>query len=152
MKKILILLLLLGLTAKAYAGYEDRKNFYSLYDPTSAVFVYSNLGVTSSGDAVAVNTATRKSIQITGVTVGEYIEIRVEGRSKDQINQSPTTLRTNWAILDTVEFGNASADSAINQIVDVTEHVDFLRIGIRQLGTNGDSQIDIKGIFTNLER
>lgn len=156
MKKFLLvgLLLLIG-TRLAFAGQiEDRHEFYSLYDPASVNYVYNDSGVASTGDQVAVNTYTTKTIQVTGVIVNEYVWVRVEGRSKDQMetqNGSNTGL-ANWVALDTVQFGSASADTSINNIIDVTEHVDFLRVGIRYSGTAGNSSIDVRGIFTNLNR
>lgn len=152
MKRILLVLLLMTiplLTAEAAEIF--RHNFYERYDPTSADFVYDDAGTTSTGDQVAVNTYLQKSIQITGITVGEDIKIQIEGRSKDQINVRSGRV-ANWAILDTVVFGASSADNAINQVVEVTEYVDFLRVGIKTDGASGTSSIDIEGIFTNLER
>lgn len=147
MRTLLFVLSFLFLTDLSFAGQIiERFAFYDRYDPASTSFVYSQAGATATGDQVAVNTYTRKSIQISGITVGEYIQIRIEGRSKDQVNTP------NWAILDVVEFGQASADTSINQVVDVTEYVDFIRVGIRQLGANAVSNIDVQGLFTNLER
>ena len=154
-KMFLVALLLLGITRLAIAGQTvENHTFYDKYDPASQSFVYNQDAATSTGDQVAVNTYTQKSIQITGITVGEDIQISIQGRSKDQLNYR-SNLNSgvgNWAILDTVNFGSASADSAINTIVDVTEFVDFLRVGIKTNGATGTSSIDIKGIFTNLER
>lgn len=147
MRIIGIFLGLLLLANICFAGQIiERHDFYSLYDPTSSAFVYDDAGDTATGDQVAVNTYTKSSIQITGVLVGEYIEVRVEGRLKDQTN-APT-----WAVLDNIGFGASSSDTSINQVIEVTEYVDFLRVGMRQIGTNGTSRIDIRGIFTNLER
>jgi hypothetical protein len=138
----------------AQAGSIERHNFFTRYDPTSISFVYtddiSDTGIT--GDQQAVNTYTQKSIQITGVLVGEDIEIRIEGRSANQKNTAEATEVDNFAILDIINFGRLSGDDAINKVVDVTEYVDFLRVGIRNWGANGTSAIDIEGIFTNLNR
>jgi len=153
MKRIGIIgLILLSMAGYAFAGQEiERHNFYDRYDPTSAVFVYDKTGSTSTGDQVAVNTYTQKSIQIVGVSVAEDIQIRIEGRSKDQVN-ARSGAAANWAVLDTINFSSASSDSSINQVVDVTEYVDFLRVGIRTNGATGTSKIDVEGIFTNIER
>jgi hypothetical protein len=154
-KLILLVLLLLCIPHLAIAGTtEEYHTFFTEYDPVSNSFVYNQAASTSTGDFVAVNTYTRKSIQITGVAVGEDIRISIEGRSKDQLNPRSylNSGVANWAILDTVDFGSASADNAINTIVDVTEFVDFIRIGIKTYGATGTSAIDIKGLFTNLER
>ena len=132
--------------ANVYAGQTiERHNFYDNYDPSSTL-VYDDSGATATGDQIAVNTYTQKSIQISGISVNEYTVVRIEGRSKDQINTP------NWAVLNTVEFGAASTDINKNKVVDVTEYVDFLRVGIQSYGTNGTSAIDIEGLFTNLER
>ena len=133
----------------------ERKTFFADYDPISTSFVYDDDGTASTGDVVAVNTYTQKSIQITGMVVGENIQIRIEGRSKDQINarSQANSGVANWAVLDTVNFGAASADSAINQVVEVTEYVDFLRVGVCQADiVGGVSSIDVEGIFTNIQR
>lgn len=152
MKKIIFVLLLCLFIGKVEAGQIiERHDFYDDYDPASYSFVYDDAGATTTGDQVAVNTYLQKSIQITGITVGEDIEIQIQGRSKDQLNTRSTT-PANWAVLDTVNFGAASADEVINQIVDVTEFVDFLRVGIKTDGATGTSRIDIEGIFTNLQR
>jgi len=148
MKRLLFVILTLIISYliphTAYAGQiEERHNFYALYDPTSVTFVYDGTGDTATGDEVAVNTYTRKTIQIAGNTVNEDTQIQIEGRSKEN---------SDYAILDTVNFGSASADSAKHQVVDVTEHIDFLRIGIRNWGVTGTSAVTIDGIFTNLER
>lgn len=147
MKKILGIISVLFFAGNLYAGQViERHNFYNRYDPASGSFVYDNTGATATGDQVAVNTYSRKSIQISGITVGEDIQIRIEGRSKDQVNTP------NWAILDVVNFGSASADTSKNIVVDVTEYVDFLRVGIKTNGASGASNIDVEGLFTNLER
>ena len=155
MKKFLLVLLLMTIPLLTAEGAEIfRHNFYDRYDPISQSFVFDDSGASATGDQVAVNTYLQKSIQITGQIVGEDIRISIEGRSKDQINARSflNSGVANWAILDTVDFGSASADSAINQIVNVTEYVDFMRVGIKTHGATGTSSIDIEGIFTNLER
>jgi hypothetical protein len=134
-------------------GEEERHTFFNRYNPSSSSFVYYDVKADAgldeqdaTGDQMVVNTYKQKTIQISGIMVNDYIIVRVEGRVKDQTNTP------NWAVLDTVEFGSASADSSINQIIDVSEYVDILRVGIRKSGTNGTSYIDVRGIFTTLER
>ena len=147
MKRILFIgIILLAIIDFAFAGQTiERQDFYDRYDPTSTM-VYNQTNSSATGDQATVNTYNLKTIQISPLAVNEYIYIVIEGRLADQINTP------NWAILDIVEFGSASADSAKQKVIDVTEYVDFLRVGIRNFGTNGTSKIDIKGIFTNLER
>lgn len=156
MKIVNVLVVLLLMAIPTVEGAEIfRHNFFARYDPTATTFVYTDdSGDTSAtGDQVAVNTYLQKSIQITGVTVGESIQVRIEGRSKNQTNVAAASGVDNFAILDIIQFGSASADSSINQVVDVTEYVDFLRVGIRQDDVaGGTSRIDVEGIFTNLER
>ena len=150
MKRVIfVLLLLLYLwIGTAEAQIIERHNFYSVYDPLSSSFVYTDdaTDTSATGDEVAVNTYLQKTIQVSAIEVGEYIEVRVEGRSLNQTNTP------NWAILDTAGFGTTSADTSLNFVIDVTEYVDFLRVGIRQVGTNATSRIDIEGIFTNIGR
>ena len=146
MKRVMLAVLFLLVSCNLYAGQIiERYNFYNRYDPTSTT-VYNPTDSSATGDQVAVNTYSRKSIQISPIQVNEYVYITIEGRSLSQVNTP------NWAILDVVEFGSASTDVAKQKVVDVTEYVDFLRVGIRNFGTNGTSLIDIEGLFTNLER
>ena len=81
MKKILLLILFLFCVSNLYAGQIiERKRFYSNFNPASATdTVYSDAGDKASGDTIAVNTYSRKSIQVAARTVGEYIKINVEG-------------------------------------------------------------------------
>jgi len=137
-----------------FAGSEEvRHNFYNRYNPFEAKMVYSKAtpddvynNIYATGDQVAVNGFKQKTIQINGNSVKEYVYITVEGRLKDQVN-SPQ-----WVVLDVVEFGTASADTSKSQIVDVTETVDFLRIGMTRFGTYSASAIDVEGLFTNLDK
>lgn len=155
MRSIFVLLLLMGICGTASASYVERHNFFARYDPsdTSNDFVYDDISSpTATGDAVAVNGYLQKSVQITGVAVNEDIHIRIEGRSANQVNTAGASFVDNFGILDEVHFGSASGDGDINQVVDVTEYVDFLRVGIRNAGSSGVSLIDIEGIFTNMER
>ena len=143
MKKWLFsILFLFILTPMVYAGQiEERHYFFNLYNPTSTIS-YGN-GVDATGDQVAVNTYSDKTIQINGVSVNEDVLINIQGR----LANNPY-----WSTLDTVEFGKASADSSINQVISVTEDVDFLRVSVQNTGTDGNSQIDVEGKFTNIER
>lgn len=153
MKKILLLLVFfISMAGKAEPA--DNHNFFTSYDPTSQDFVYTkdSNDTSATGDQVAVNTYNQKTIQITGVTVGENITIRIEGRSRSQVNTAAASGIANFAVLDVVNFGASSADTTINQIIDVTEYVDFLRVGIKNDGVAGVSAIDIEGIFTNVSR
>ena len=146
MKKTLLTLLLLGLAVNAYAGtIEERKDFYTYFDPSSTT-VYSQALATSTGDQVAVNGYTKKTIQVESSQVGEYIHINVDGRLNGMIDTG------NWTTLDTIEYGITSADTSKNIVLDVTEMVDFLRVGVRSEGTAGTSYITIKGVFTNVDR
>ena len=147
-KKILILLIVaVFFSTNGWAGSESRHNFFDSYDPISTSFVYDDAASpTATGDQYAVNTYSKKSIQIQGISVNEYIEIRIEGRSHNQI-QTP-----NWAVLHEIAMAQASSDLAKHRIIDVTEHIDWIRVGIRQVGSNAASEVDIEGIFINLER
>lgn len=154
MKKALLGLAFLLFTSSVFAGtIIDRHNFYQRYDPSENIFVYSqatpdsaqaNIYVT--GDAVAVNNYIKKTIQISPISVGEYVQIVVEGRSLDSVDLP------NWATLYNVEFGSSSSDFAKQRIIDVTETVDFLRVGIKTQGTLGTSKINVNGIFTNVQQ
>ena len=145
MKKIIFVLMVLFFVGEAFAGQTiEHKRFFKLYDPTTS-WVYGQTTSSSTGDQIAVNTYTQKTIQISSIDLGEYFEVKIEGRSMEQ-RDTP-----NWALLDYVGIGAASSDTSRNIIVDVTEYVDFLRIGIRSY-TSGNSRIDVEGIFTNLER
>ena len=147
MKKVIFFGLMLLMVDYAFAGQTiERYNFYNQYNPTSSI-VYNQTNSNATGDQMAVNTYTRKTIQINPTTVNEDIRINIEGRSANQIN-SPA-----WAILSQVEFGSASSDANKQRAIDITQYVDFIRVGIKSVnGTSGNSLIDIEGIFTNLER
>jgi hypothetical protein len=141
MKKIIVLLVL-GLLISPSASAE-RHNFFSTYDPVSYSYVYDDTGSTATGDELAVNTFKQKTILVTCPSVGEDIDIRVEGRSADV---------STYVILDTDSFNQSSADTEQNFAIDVTEHVDFLRVGIKSNNRTGISAINVDGIFGNIER
>ena len=144
MKKVLLLGLFTGLFLN-YAFAEvtvERHNFYHEYNPTTTM-VYIADNSSATGDQVAVNTYSKKTIQIVPEVLNEYVYIRIEGRSAQQ-KDTP-----NWAVLSVVEFGKASTDIDKQKVVDVTQFVDFLRVGIKSFGSAGTSQIDVEGIFTN---
>lgn len=147
MKKILLVLgFIFFAVVISYADQEvEHHEFYHRFNPTGTK-VYNSSLATSTGDQVAVNTYKQKSIQINPSNVAEYVVIDIEGRSMDVVD-SPQ-----WSILDRVEFGQASADTDKQRTIDVTEFVDFLRVGIKTLDTDGISYIDIDGLFTNLDR
>lgn len=152
-KTIFAILMLLVMTNYVFAGQIiDRHTFFNNYDPLTSSFVYYQAANTpegnqnATGDFVAVNTYTLKTIQVTATKVSEYVEVRIEGRSLEQTNTP------NWAVLDILGFGAGSSDIDRQKVVDVTEYVDFLRVGVRQVGTNNVSGVDIRGLFTNLDR
>ena len=139
MKKIIILLaLILFFYSLCYA--EERHTFYEYYNPSSTSWVYDSTGDTATGDTASVFTYDKKTIFINAVTIGSTsIMYQIEGRAVGEIDK--------WSILDSGEFGAASANTARNFVIDVTELVDFIRVGLRiQAGDNSDS-INVRGIF-----
>lgn len=152
MKKALVVLVLLTLVCgSAFAESRVVKEFFNLYDPTEGIFVYNQAtpdsavaNIYATGDEFACQGYLQKSIQISGVTVGETIEVVTYGRIAGS-SDSPT-----WVALTSNSFGSASADTAKSLLVDLsTYYVDFIKVGIRRIATNGVSRINVKGLFTN---
>jgi hypothetical protein len=148
-KRLVLTLLLLGITATAFAGQiEDRKRFFFYINPSTTIAYSGATSSNATGDVIVCNTYTRKTIQVYSTDVGEYDIVQVEGRTLD----SPY-----WSILSSIEFAKASTDIARNAVVDIPQYIDFLRVGIKSLGTNnagtdGTSIVYVYGIFSNLER
>lgn len=147
MRKIIGFLVLWLIMAGQVLAAEDSHTFFANYDPTSGTTVFEDdyypTG-TATGDEFAVNTFSKKSIQISTINILDEVEIYIQGRVKDET--------ANWATLSTVSFGVASADTSKNKVVDITEYVDFLRIGMRSTSSQGVSHINVRGIFTNINR
>ena len=139
MKKI-VLILSLVLLFSPFAFAEDRYTFYERYDLSSNALVYDRTGATSTGDVVAVFTYDKKTIFISIEEIGSTnIYYQVEGRPVGELDT--------WSILDTGDIGRASADTSKNIAIDVTELVDYLRVGLRRQGTDGTDRINVRGIF-----
>lgn len=149
MKRIMFIVLFLGITRLAIAGQtEERKEFFFYTDPSTTMAYSGATSGNATGDEVVCNTYTQKTIQVYSMNVEEYVVVQVEGKSKDA---------SNYSILNSIEFGGASSDIVRNGVIDIPQHIDFLRVGIISWGTNaagtdGTSRIDVNGIFTNLER
>lgn len=157
MKKVLCSLFLAGFfvfsfITFAFSDAQMTHVFYDEYDPYETTWVYSgatpdtstNNVIYSTGDQVAINGYPNATLQISAPTVGEYVLIQTLGRIvglKDN---------TKWAILNTTEFGSASADSEKNKTVDLSGyHVDIIKIGIRRTSAQGTSKVDVIGKFAN---
>ena len=139
MKKVFVFLILLFICSPAYG--EVRHTFYERYNPISAsgVFVYDDTGATTTGDVVDVFTYDVKTVFISSEAVASLqVDYQIEGRCVGELDT--------WSILDTGSFGSASGDAANNIAVDVTELVDYLRVGLR-VWTNGADRINVRGIF-----
>jgi hypothetical protein len=141
-----IFLVLLFMAGHCYAGTtDDRQVFFNEYTPSSKTFVYDSTGSAATGNQVAVNAYSRKTIQINGQRVDEYVVLSVEGRLANS---------GLWSILDTGQFGAASSDAQKNFAIDVTEYVDFIKVGLKFQGVSAGTTtlVDVKGLFTNIER
>lgn len=140
MKRIVVLLGLIFLWS-SFVYAEDRHTFYEHFNPTSSSWVYtSSASGDATGDVADVFTYDKKTIFINCLSLGSTsIQYRIEGRSVGEID--------GWSILDTGEFGTASADTAKNIAIDVTELVDFIRVGLRVQQSNAIDLINIRGIF-----
>ena len=139
MKKIIVLLGLLFLWS-SFLYAEDRHTFYEHFDPTSSSWIYSSSGDAATGDTADVFTYDKKTIFFNCPVVNSTsIRYQIEGRSVTEID--------GWSILDSGEFGAASSDTAKNFAIDVTELVDFIRVGLKIQVGNATDLINIKGIF-----
>lgn len=121
----------------AYA--EKRYTFFESYNPSSTSFTY-----TASGD-ITDNTATvfpydKKTIFINAELMETTnMDYQIEGRAVGELDT--------WSILDSGDIGGLSEPESKNIAIDVTELVDYLRVGLRII--EGDSQdlINVRGIF-----
>lgn len=118
---------------------ERRHTFYDRYDPSSDDWVYDDTGATTTGDVADVFTFDKKTIFISFEDFNSTeISYKIEGRCVGELDT--------WSILDTGEMGTASADSSKNVAIDITELVDYLRVGLRVTGNDAD-KINVRGIF-----
>lgn len=139
MKKTLLVVLSLFLCTSVFA--EMRHTFYERYDPESATNVYDDSGATTTGDVVSVFTYDQKSIIFsTEKLQSGYIEYSIEGRPVGELDT--------WSIIQLGGFGTASANQNKNFVVEVSELIDYLRVGLRitRGNTTGD-KINVRGIF-----
>ena len=122
------------------ASAEMRHTFFSEYNLASTSWVYDSTGATSTGDTADVFTYDKKTIFITPELLNtNNIEYRIEGRAIGDL--------TSWYVLDYGEIGKASNDTSKHLAIDVTELVDYLRVGLRVLASDGADRITIRGIF-----
>lgn len=143
MKYIAVLVLFLLVIAPVFASTVvlENKNFFRNFDPNSASFAYQTDGDTSAtGTEVACNTYDTKTIQIQSKTVGEAVEVIVEGRSKNA---------GQYSTLKSAYLYPASGNVVNNQVLTITDAIDFLRVGVRNKDkSTGTSFINIDGIFS----
>lgn len=135
-----VLLIVLSLFVCSVASAEMRHTFYERYDPAATSFVYDDTGSATTGDVVSVFTYDLKTIFITNEALGSTeVNYRIEGRCVGELDT--------WSVLDEGSIGSASADAAKNIAIDVTELVDYLRVGLHYSGTSGTDAINVRGIF-----
>lgn len=137
MKTVFFIVLGLFVSFNAYA--EMRHTFFDGYNPSSSSYVYDDTGATTTGDVAAVTTYNKKTIFISTETIGSAeIGYCIEGRIIGELDT--------WSTLDTGNFGANSADTSTNIAVDVTELVDYLRVGLRAID-DGTDAINVRGLF-----
>jgi len=117
-----------------------RHTFYERYDPSSTSYVYDDTGATTTGDVVDVFTYDLKTIFISCEALGSTeVSYQIEGRCVGELDT--------WSILDTGAMGKASDDTSLNIAIDVTELVDYVRVGIGEVTGDGADRINVRGIF-----
>ena len=137
MRVIVFLLALLFMASSAEA--EVRHTFYERYDPSSSSFVYDDTGATTTGNVVSVFTYDIKSIHISSELIGStQLTWRVEGRVVGELDT--------WSVLTSGHMGTASGDAVNNVVVEISELVDYLRVGLRVFG-DGTDAINVRGVF-----
>ncbi len=147
MKRVMAIVLFMLVSGIVFAS-QEHHTFYTRYALSNAYnkgYIYGQYpnSTDATGDQIAVNTYTLKSFQVSPLTVGGPIAIRVEGRSKDALNLP------NWAILTQFEMGAASSPVDLNKVIAIDDYVDFIRVGLRAYNS-ATSDITIYGIFDNL--
>lgn len=139
--RIIIICMALVLCLAQNVSAEMRHTFYDAYNPANTTtFVYDDTGATTTGDVVECFTYDLKTIFISCETIASaQIEYQVEGRCVGELDT--------WSILDSGYIGAASGDSSKNIAIDVTELVDYLRVGLGDVVSDGEDAINVRGIF-----
>lgn len=144
MKRLLILSILISfllfLTISAFAGsgkITATNTFYAAFDPNATSYVYDP----NNGDAITdgryyVRNYEEKTVQVRIPTLGSTsIDFRIEG----QVRGSST-----WA---DVYSKNYSSATTVDELVMITEQLDYIRIGLK-VNTDGTDSVTVVGNFS----
>ena len=144
MKKLLLsffLTILLSFTicSSIYAvgaKYTATNTFYSEFDPNSTSYVYDPNNATGATDGqYYVRNYAEKTIQVRIPTLGSTsIDFRIEGRVQGS---------SNWA---DVYSKNYSSATTVDELIMITEHLDYIRIGLK-VNTDGTDSVSVVGNF-----
>lgn len=118
-------------------SYGKSADFYSAFNPTSTSYIYNEAG----GQAIADGEIDLRHIHSSGIvqisvpTLGSVsLDVRVEAR----IAGSST-----WGL---IYSKNYTAATTIDKIVNISEMIDYLRVGVKTT-TDGTDVINIAGNF-----
>jgi hypothetical protein len=115
---------------------QEGHTFFSAYNVTSATYVYNADGDSGANDGqFSVEKYSNISIQIGIPTLGSTsIDVRIEGQVKSS---------DRWA---TVWSKNYASATTIDELVVVTENLEYLRVGLK-VNTNGTDSVNVYGGF-----
>lgn len=136
-----VLFIILSILICPVASAEMRHTFYERYDPSkTGGFVYDSTGAETTGDDEDVFTYDFKTIFISCEEINSTeIAYQIEGRPVGELDT--------WSILDTGGIGANSSDNNKNFAIDVTELVDYIRVGLGHVTGDGSDRINVRGIF-----
>ena len=135
-----IIIIYSGTVFAAGAIYSDAEDFFTNYDPSqTSDYIYNESDASGDEDGkYYCYNYTLKSIQVSIPTLGSTsIGVRIEGRtdSSDDL--------TTWGNIYSKTY---TAATTIDDIIMVTEHLEYLRVGLIVVGDSTDD-VTIKGNF-----
>lgn len=118
------------------AKYTATNSFFTEFDPNSTSYVYDEDNGTDATDGqYYVRNYAEKTIQVRIPTLGSTsIDFRIEGRVQGS---------SNWA---EVYYKNFSSATTVDELIMVTEHLDYLRVGLK-VNTDGTDSVSVIGNF-----
>ena len=137
---MVLVVLLMGKVCYAGAINSMSYSFYDAFDPNATVYVYnSDNGVAVESGKLHVYNYLLKTVQVSIPTLGSTsVSVRVEGRSA-----SPESGQTTWSDIYTKTY---TAATTIDDVIMITEHVEYIRVGVKVVGSGTDA-VTIKGNF-----
>lgn len=129
-------ILLLSPVCFPQAILSNYHSFYSSFDPNATSYIYdpNNAVAATSGQYYCYN-YTFKTIQISVPTLGSSsLDVRIEGK----VDNAST-----WSDIYSKQY---TAATTIDESVMVTEHMEYIRVGLKITGNSTDS-VSITGNF-----